>query len=66
MHVVALIISALIVWWLYRWTMFAFYDFRGEAFAKPWRPWARLGFSAVLTLLILGAQRLVAPRARLF
>lgn len=66
-HLVVLLISTVIIWWLYRWTMLAFYPPPLEmdaSLAKPWRAWARLAFSAVITGLLLGTHILVARRTR--
>jgi heme A synthase len=64
-QLIALIATFLILYFLWQWTYDAFYpplDQIDEAFAKPWRPWARLAFTAILAVLMLGTQAYVAAR----
>jgi hypothetical protein len=52
--------------WLYHWTMDAFYPQSSElaeALAKPWRPWARLAFSAIMFVGLLVTEVYVLVRS---
>jgi hypothetical protein len=60
-----LVLTFFVLYLLWHWTYAAFYppmDQMDEAFAKPWRPWARLVLSAILAFLMLGTQAFIAVR----
>ncbi|MFZ2643737.1 MAG: hypothetical protein WA117_22285 [Verrucomicrobiia bacterium] len=61
----ALAVTFFVLYLLWHWTYAAFHpptDQIEEAFAKSWRPWARLAISATLAFLILGTQAFIAVR----
>ena len=60
-----LVITFFVICRLWQWPFVAFYppfDQLDEAFAKPWRPWARLALSAILAVMMLTVQAFIALR----